>query len=311
MSVLDLVVVGLDDAIPGIRGVTMARPDGGPLPSFPPGSHLAVECGPVVNAYSLTGDGVAPTSYAISVLECPKGSGGSRWIHRELRIGDRVVARTPRSGFAPVLSATKHLLVAAGIGITPMVSHLRGARRWARDVEVLYVHREGRGAHVDDLRRMTDRVATFTERGAFTAALALALGRQPLGTHLYVCGPAAFMADVTALATELGWPPSRMHLEHFGIAEFDPGRPFEVYLTVTGDSFRVAPGVSLLSALLERGHDVPNLCRQGVCGECRVTVTAGGVLHRDSFLTESERATGESVMCCVSRAAGDRLELAL
>ncbi len=311
MSALELTVVGVDDRIPGIRGLTLARRDGGPLPSFPPGSHLAIECGRVVNAYSLTGDGLAPTHYAISVLECPNGSGGSRWVH-QLRVGDTVAARTPRSGFAPVLRATKHLLVAAGIGITPMVSHLRSAHRWGREAELFYVHREGRGAHLDDVERLAaGAAATFTDRGSFVAALGLALARQPLGTHLYVCGPGRFMADVTTLATDLGWPVSRIHLEHFGIAEFDPGLPFDVHLTATGDSFTVASGVSLLAALLARGHDIPNLCRQGVCGECRIGVTTGQVLHRDLFLTAAEREAGESLMCCVSRAAGDRLELAL
>jgi ferredoxin-NADP reductase len=308
---LELVVVDVDDRIPGVRGLTLARADAGPLPSFTPGSHLVVECGSVINAYSLTGDGVAPTTYAISVLECADGAGGSQWIHQTLRRGDTVVTRAPRSAFAPVLRATKHLLVAAGIGITPMVSHLRSARRWGRAVELLYVHREGRGAHVEDVTSLTDDATIFTERGPFAAALASALARQPLGTHLYACGPTPFMADVTALATDLGWPESRVHVEHFGVAAFDPGEPFEVHLSVTGDSFTVESGVSLLAALQARGVVVPNLCRQGVCGECRIPVTDGDVLHRDLYLSEAERAAGDSLMSCVSRAAGERLELTL
>lgn len=311
MTALELVVVGIGDQVPGIRALTLARADGGQLPSFTPGSHLVVECGPVVNAYSLTGDGAAPSAYEISVLECPNGSGGSQWIHRELCTGDTVVARAPRSAFAPVLRATRHLLVAAGIGITPMVSHLRSAQRWGREVELLYVHREGRGAHVEDVTTLTDNATTFTDRRSFATALNHALASQPLGTHLYVCGPTQFMAEVTGLAADVGWPASRVHIEHFGTAAFDPGEPFEVHLNTTGDSFIVGSGVSLLAALLARGHDVDNLCRQGVCGECRITVTGGEILHRDLYLTERERSTGESMMCCVSRAAGDRLELAL
>ncbi|TPG37241.1 PDR/VanB family oxidoreductase [Mycolicibacterium hodleri] len=311
MSALELVVIAIDDRVPGIRALTLARGDGAPLPSFTPGSHLVVECGPVVNAYSLTGDGIAPTTYAISVLRCAEGSGGSRWIHGELRVGDPIFAREPRSAFAPVLRASRHLLVAAGIGITPMVSHLRSARRWGRPVELLYVHREGRGAHVDDVDALADDATVVTDRAAFARALDRALARQPLGTHAYVCGPTSFMDEVTTRAAELGWPPSRVHVEHFGTEAFDPGEPFEVHLSTTGDSFTVESGVSLLEALQARGHDVPNLCRQGVCGECRITVTAGEIRHRDLYLSEQEQATGESLMCCVSRAAGDRLELAL
>lgn len=311
MSDLELVVLAIDDRIPGVRALTMARADGRPLPSFTPGSHLVLECGPVVNAYSLTGDGVAPTAYRISVLQCAEGSGGSQWIHRELRVGDNIVARAPRIAFAPVLMAARHLLVAAGIGITPMVSHLRSARRWGRDVELLYVHRQGRGAHAEEINELTGRATIFTDRRAFTAALASALARQPFGTHLYVCGPASFMVEVTTRASELGWPSSRVHVEHFGASAFDPGEPFEVHLSTTGDSFTVESGVTLLAALQARGYAVPNLCRRGVCGQCRVTVTRGEVLHRDLYLTEDEKATGAAMMCCVSRAAGDRLELAL
>jgi ferredoxin-NADP reductase len=281
------------------------------LPSFTPGSHLVVECGPVANAYSLTGDGVGPTVYTISVLLCPNGSGGSQWIHREVRPGDTVTALAPRSAFAPVLQAARHLLIAAGIGITPMVSHLRGARRWGRRVELLYVHRPGRGAHLDDIGALTGDATIVTDRRAFAAALDVALASQPFGTHAYVCGPPSFIEAVTTAATELGWPASRVHVEHFGITAIEPGEPFEVHLGATGETFTVDAGVSLLAALQARGHDVPNLCRQGVCGECRITVTAGEVLHRDLFLGEHERETGGSMMSCVSRAAGNRLELAL
>jgi ferredoxin-NADP reductase len=311
VSVLELVVVAVDDRIPGVRALTLAHRDGGPLPSFIPGSHLVLECGPVANAYSLTSDGVAPTTYAISVLQCTGGAGGSDWIHRELRAGDTIAARAPCSAFAPVLRASRHLLIAAGIGITPMVSHLRSARRWGREAVLLYIHREGRGAHIDDINALTDCATIFTRRGPFLAAVNRALAGQPFGTHAYVCGPASFMTEVTSLATDLGWPPSRVHVEHFGVASIDAGEPFEVHLSTSGDSFTVDAGVSLLAALQARGHDVPNLCRQGVCGECRITVTAGEILHRDLYLSEQERATGESLMCCVSRAAGDRLELAL
>lgn len=305
---IDLEVVAVDDRIPGIRSLTLARPGGGPLPPFVPGSHLVVECGPAHNAYSLTGDGAGPLTYSVSVLSRPDGSGGSRWIH-ERRVGDVVAAHGPRSAFAPVLSATRHLLVAAGIGITPMVSHLRSARRWHRQVELLYVHRRGRGAHLDDVEALAESASIFTDRESFTAAVDDALGRQPLGTHLYLCGPTAFMAEVTARATAWGWPSSRVHVEHFGTDAFDPGEPFDVHLTSTGQTFTVDSGVSLLEALLAHGVDVPNLCRRGVCGECRVEVTGGEVSHRDLFLGERDRAAGDSMMCCVSRAAGALLEL--
>jgi len=312
---LRLEVVDIVDEPGDIRTLTLARPDRGKLPSFTPGSHIVINCGapesPIPNAYSLTGAGIDPDTYTVSVLLCPDGSGGSRWIHEQLRVGDLVTVGGPRSAFAPVLKARRHLLIAAGIGVTPMVSHLRSARTWGRDVRLLYIHREGRGAYVDEIKALTDEAWIFTDRESFYAELIPALATQPLGTHLYVCGPNAFMDQVIAAARDAGWPESRIHLERFGIDALDPGEPFEVRLASTGETFTVESGVSLLEALEKRGHKVPNLCRQGVCGECRIPVSAGEIEHRDLYLTDEDKAAGDAMMCCVSRAAGDRLELAL
>jgi dimethylamine monooxygenase subunit B len=301
-------VVAIDDAVPGIRTLTLARPDREPLPSFTPGSHIVIEYDGGANAYSLTGETAAPREYAVSVLECPDGRGGSRWIHR-LSVGDTVAVREPRSAFPPVLRASRHLLIAAGIGITPMVSHLRSARRWGRDVQLLYIHREGRGAYVDEIKALTDHAGFFTDRAAFLAELTATLADSPFGTHGYICGPGLFIDDVVALAADLGWPPSRIHVEHFG-GELAPGEPFEVELASSGDTFVVESGVSLLEALEAHGRTVPSMCRQGVCGECRVPVRAGTVLHRDLYLSQAERDAGDAMMACVSRAAG-RLEVDL
>ncbi|MCV7347932.1 PDR/VanB family oxidoreductase [Mycolicibacterium rhodesiae] len=307
MTKLTLHVVAIDDTVAGIRTLTLARADGAALPSFTPGSHVVIEHTGGANAYSLTGESNAPSEYVVSVLECPAGRGGSRWIHRELRLGDTVVVHSPRSAFAPVSRARRHLLIAAGIGITPMVSHLRSARRWGRDVRLLYVFRERRGAYVDEIRSLTENASFFTDRAVFLAALTTTLATQPFGTHAYLCGPNHFIDDVLAVATELGWPLGRIHIEHFG-GELAPGDPFEVELHSDGTVFTVESGVSLLESLTAHGYVIPNLCRQGVCGECRVPVRSGVVQHRDLFLTDDERR--DSMMACVSRGSG-RVELDL
>ncbi len=308
MSGLTLEVVDIDDTVPGIRSLRLARADRGPLPSFTPGSHIVVEYEGGANAYSLIGETSTPREYVVSVLECVDGRGGSRWIHR-LSLGDTVSVRAPRSAFAPVLRARRHLLIAAGIGITPMVSHLRSAKRWGRDARLLYIHRDGRGAHVDEIEALTDHAHVFTDRAPFLAELAAMLGDSPFGSHAYICGPGAFIDDVVALATGLGWPASRIHVEHFG-GELAPGEPFEAALAGGGESFVVESGVSLLEALEAHGHPLPNMCRQGVCGECRVPVSSGVVVHRDLYLSQAERDAGDAMMACVSRAQG-RLELSL
>ncbi|WNG85852.1 PDR/VanB family oxidoreductase [Mycobacterium sp. ITM-2016-00317] len=316
MTTMKLVVADVDDTIADIRTLTLRHPDDAPLPSFTPGSHVVIECGgrgAPANAYSLTGDGISPDAYVISVLRAGTDGApsGSRWIHEEIGVGDTVAATPPRSAFAPVLRARRHLLVAAGIGITPMVSHLRSARRWGRDTRLLYIHRPGRGAYVDTVRELAARASIHTRRAAFVTELSSALADQPLGTHLYICGPRSFIEFVTTAAAELGWPASRVHAEHFGADALDPGEPFTVRLSSSAEEFTVDAGVSLLDALESRGVDVPNLCRRGVCGECRIPVARGVVTHRDLYLSDDEKRSGDSMMACVSRAHGETLELAL
>ena len=320
MTALKLTVAAVDDSIDGIRTLTLTHVDGAPLPSFTPGSHIVVECettGRPANAYSLTGDGVAPEHYVISVLrraDQPVGAvSGSQWIHDELAVGDTLIARPPRSAFAPVLRARRHLLVAAGIGITPMVSHLRSAKLWGRDVRLYYIHRPGRDAYVDTIRELTEYASIHTRRAPFATEISAALAAQPLGTHLYICGPPAFIEFVGVTATALGWPASRIHVEHFGSDALDPGEPFSVQVRSTGERFTVEPGVSLLEALERRGFDIPNLCRRGVCGECRIPVAGGAAItHRDLYLTDDDKRAGDSLMACVSRGCTDQtLEVAL
>ncbi|MDG4667729.1 PDR/VanB family oxidoreductase [Mycobacterium sp. 236(2023)] len=319
MTTLKLTVAAIDDSIDGVRTLTLTHVDDTPLPSFTPGSHIVVECGgpgKPANAYSLTGEAVAPEAYVISVLrradDTDASPSGSRWIHDDLAVGDTLVARPPRSAFAPVLRARRHLLVAAGIGITPMISHLRSARLWGRDARLLYIHRQGRPAYADTIRELSDHVSIHTRRDEFASELTATLADQPFGTHLYICGPAPFIEFVTATAAVLGWPASRIHAEHFGSDALDPGEPFAVHIRSTGEEFTVDAGVSLLEALEGRGFTVPNLCRRGVCGECRIPVASNAVItHRDLYLSEDEKRAGDSMMACVSRGNGQTLEVAL
>ncbi|MGY1661478.1 PDR/VanB family oxidoreductase [Geodermatophilus sp. SYSU D00705] len=308
---LDLVVAEVREAADGIRSITLVAADGSMLPAHPPGSHLVLHCGARRNAYSLTGSGTSPDRYTISVLLCPDGAGGSRWVHR-LAAGDVVRAERPRSAFAPVATARHHLLVAGGIGITPMLSHARAAVRWRRDFTLLYGYRPGAGAHLAELRELCGpRLEEHPDVATFLPRLEAVLGSAPLGTHLYACGPAPLLDFVLATADRLGWPEHRVHTERFSAETLDPGEPFAATLARSGRRIAVPSGVSLLEALERDGISVPNLCRQGVCGECRVPVLAGRPLHRDLFLTEEEKAAADSVMCCVSRSTGPSLELDL
>ncbi|MFW0794429.1 PDR/VanB family oxidoreductase [Gordonia sp. CPCC 205515] len=282
-----------------------------PLTPYQPGSHLIVTAGDTRNAYSLVDDGVLPTSYGISVLR--KGSGGgSEWLHTTLVEGATIEIEGPRSMFAPVLDQRHALLVAGGIGVTPILSHARAAMRAGTSLDIVYSYRPGHAAHLDDLRALAERSgvalyeATSVEETIDT--LVERLAAQPLGSHAYACGPAPLLESYQTLAAAAGWPSARVHLERFAAPEQDPGDPFTVTLA-DGAVLDVPSGVSLLQRLLDHGVAVPNLCRQGVCGECRIPVRSGTVIHRDFVLDEDERRTGESMLCCVSR--GHDLEVEL
>lgn len=306
-----LQVAAMTELVPGVRELALRRPDGGRLPGYPPGSHLVLRCGARRNAYSLTGDGSAGEEYRISVRLLPDGAGGSAFIHL-LQPGDLVGASRPRSAFAPVSTARHHLLVAAGIGVTPVLSHARAAIRWGWSFSVVYGYRPGAAAHLGELRELCGNLLVEARsRVELRAAVTAALSAQAMGTHVYVCGPGPLTALVEQTAAELGWPAERVHAERFAAADLDPGEPFVARLARSGGQVAVEPGVSLLAALEAAGVPAPSMCRQGVCGECRVGVTAGRPQHRDLYLSEAERAAGDAVMTCVSRCLDEELELDL
>lgn len=310
---LQLTVERITRPTPDIASLRLGAPDGSTLPAYTPGSHLIVDCGHKANAYSLTGSGHAPQAYTISVLRIPDGA-GSGFVH-SLREGDRVLVSRPRSAFAPVATARRHLLVAGGIGITPLLSHARAAVRWGRPATLLYGFREeSAAAHRDELRQLSTAGLDYEEhrgRRRLQQRLAELLAAQPLGSHLYVCGPEGFTAAVLDAARDRGWPEARLHSEPFGQAALDPGEPFTVRIAGTADRIRVPSGVSLLEALERSGRRVPNMCRRGFCGECVLPVTGGAPLHRDGFLDGEERVAGGLIACCVSRSTTPELEVRL
>lgn len=308
---LRLEVTNVSAQTDSIVSITFGDPSGEPLPSYVPGSHLVVQYGDGANAYSLTGSGSAPSEYTISVLQIEDGAGGSQAMHR-LAVGDRVHVSRPRSAFAPAATATHHLLVAAGIGITPVLSHARYAAEWGAEASLIYVHRPGAGAHVAEARELLGPGLTeCSDRVGFQKVLTEKLTTQKLGTHLYVCGPTAFMDSVLEQARDLGWPKGLLHSEAFGAADLDEGQPFSVNLARSGIKLEVPAGVSLLETLEKAGKSIPNMCRKGICGECSLSVLRGAPLHRDLYLSDQEKAANTTMMCCVSRSQDQELELDL
>lgn len=306
------VVAAVTALTAAIKHFELVAPDGAVLTGYQPGSHLVVSAGGKRNAYSLLGDGVNPHSYAISVLRRGDG-GGSAWLHDNLRAGAAVQVEGPRSTFAPVLNQRHALLIAGGIGVTPILSHARARVRGGGSAEVVYSYRPGRAAHTAELRSLAGRPGVTLHEVSGRAATAELIRRrladQPLGTHAYACGPVSLLDDYQRLAREAGWPAARVHLERFTAPEQEPGAPFRATVTRTGEVLGVPAGVSLLARLLQAGYPVPSMCRRGVCGECRIPVRAAALQHRDYVLTDEEKDEGHSMICCVSR--GEDVEVLL
>ena len=291
--------------------------DGSPLPAFSGGAHIVVEMqdGDIVrrNAYSLMGSPSCTADYTITVRRDESGRGGSRYLHDHLSPGATVFISHPANLFALDWRARKHLFVAGGIGITPFVAMAEQLFHEHRTFELHYAFRSNEhAAYADDLMaRYGTRVHLYHSDRGERVALDRVLAHQPLGTHLYVCGPERLIAHTLGLAHDLGWPDGSVHSERFAAPA--SGTPYRVALARSGVAIDVGSHQSMLEAIEKAGVDAPYLCRGGACGQCQTSVLAcdGHLLHHDHFLSEDEKASGRTVMPCVSRFEGALLTLDL
>lgn len=309
---LQLVVAARRELATDVVELMLADPSGGPLPGWQPGAHLrlALPSGRERH-YSLSGDPADPATYRIAVRRLPGGGGGSAEIHDTLHRGTRLTARRPRNGFAFCAEPTV-LLLAGGIGITPLLPMAREAQRHGLDWRLVHV---GRSAdtlpYTDELRALDPRrvvLRTDDEHGGVPTGDEL-LAHAPRGAAVYCCGPAPMLASVQRALDSS--PAGALHFERFGAAPVAGGKPFTVRLGADGPALDVPADRSALDVLREARPDLPYSCHQGFCGTCEVRVLAGGPEHRDRRLTPEQRAAG-ALLPCVSRAAeGETLVLDL
>ncbi|WP_395666290.1 PDR/VanB family oxidoreductase [Methylocella sp.] len=310
-------VAGVEDAAQGVKLFRLAARSGAPLPPFSAGAHVVVTIDAggrrIRNPYSLVARAPDGSSYSIGVLRSPQSRGGSKHLHDHVSVGDELVITMPINLFALVRTGRKHLLVAGGVGATPIYAMAEEAKREGRNYEIHYAMRdEASAAFVDEMRRSHgDRLHVY--RGALGERLAFdaLLTGQPLGTHLYVCGPERLIDAALEAGRAAGWPKESLHAERF-LAP-GGGQPFRVRLARAGITTQVRADQSLLEAIEEAGVDAPYLCRGGACGQCEVGVLChdGELAHADHYLTGEERAGGGKIMICVSRLKGRELTLDL
>ncbi len=295
---------------PGVRRLTLRDPDGWPLPPVRPGAHLDLHVpGVGPRAYSLCGDPAEDSSWEIAVRRETASRGGSDWLHDDLEEGSSVAASLPRCTFPLTAAATRHVMVAGGIGVTPFLSMAPVLQRQGADWRLHVLHRGGLPCpeELAPWLALGRAVAHDTTR-APRPSWATLLGPAAPGVQAYCCGPASLL-DGFAAATA-AWPPGTAAVEHFVPPPPLPApdaRAYTARLAASGRDVAVGAGESLLSALRAAGVRVEASCEGGICGACELRWLAGAPIHRDRVLSPARRAT--HLMACVSRCAGDVLVL--
>lgn len=290
--------------------------DGMPLPAFAAGAHITVLTpNGLTRRYSLCNGPTEKDHYRIAVKRDPLGLGGSVNLVDQVCEGDVLRASAPLNYFGLEPNATSYLLIAGGIGITPIFSMVRELQSRPAEFTLLYLARVPEAAAFRgalDAPDLAGRVRLHFDHGEPSNSFDLGpwLDGRREGTHLYCCGPRGLMQAVREQTRH--WPAGTVHFEDFGTAEPEmtsEDRPFSVRLVRSGLTLRVPSGTSILEALRQKNFVVPSSCEAGTCGSCRTGLLSGVAEHRDYVLDEEQHQS--EIMICVSRAVSPVLELNL
>lgn len=297
----------------GVLSVTLARPDGIPLPPWTPGAHIELDLGPGLRRqYSLCGDPADRRRWRIAVLHEPAGRGGSDFVHTRLRPGDILPVTGPRNHFA-LDPAEEYLFIAGGIGITPLLPMLATASTAGASWRLLYGGRCRKSmAFLEVVEGYGDRVRILPQDEIGLLPVADAVRTAGERAIVYCCGPATLLAAVQDCCNDQG---RSLRIERFAAGPAEPRQgpdgSFEVVCERSGVTVLVDAGQTVLQALEDAGLPVPYSCQEGICGTCETAVLNGDIDHRDSVLSDAERAAGDTMFICVSRSRSSRLVLDL
>ena len=319
---MDLRLAARREEARGIVSFELVHPQGCMLPPFEAGAHILVQAAPgIARAYSLCNDPSERHRYLIGVLRTPDSRGGSAGLHDALHAGMVVRTSGPRNAFALAPAAGRSILLGGGIGITPLLAMAAHLAATQADFVLHYCTRDaartafaGHIAQAPYARQVRWHRDDGPHAQRFDATQAL--GRPTPGTHVYVCGPAGFMAHAMSTAAGLGWPASQLHSEYFTPPEPPAGAPaadavFDLVLASSGRRIAVGAGQSAAQALQEAGVPLVMSCEQGICGTCVTTVLQGTPDHRDHYLTDEDRQRNDCFMPCRSRAFSAELVIDL
>lgn len=317
---LELVLRQVRMEAAGINSYEFVDPKGNELPAFTPGAHIDVHIAPgVIRQYSLCNSPEERHRYVVAVLRDESGRGGSRGMHETLRVPNRVRVSVPRNNFRLSDDASKIILLAGGIGVTPLKSMVHQLEAESKNYELHYCAKGPEfAAFQSELEGMakTGKVHCHFDGGDPAKGLNIAqlLQTPQVGTHVYYCGPGGFMEACKQATAH--WPADAVHCEHFKApiqkvpaesSGTDEG--YIVELAASGRKLTVLPDQNLAEVLQQAGAPVETSCASGLCGTCKVRHLSGQIDHQDFILDENER---QSFMTpCVSRGCGGTLVLDL
>jgi ferredoxin-NADP reductase/nitrite reductase/ring-hydroxylating ferredoxin subunit len=297
----------------GVVGFELAARDGH-LPTFQPGAHIDVHLpNGLIRQYSITNGPGELLSYIIGVKQENASTGGSKVLVESVRENDLLTISEPRNNFPLRRDATRTVLIAGGIGITPLLSMARFLDQSSLPYELHYfVRDEQQVAFKDQLNALRGKVIFHIGVAVPEVAptIATLLGPHSMAQHVYVCGPGPMLETVRTSATAQGWPDEAIHFEYFKNDKvIDDSSSFEIELARSAMTLQVPAGRTILEVMREAGLTVPSSCEQGACGTCLTTVMEGEVDHQDVYLNDTEKASNTCMMTCVSRAKSPRLIL--
>jgi ferredoxin-NADP reductase len=290
-----------------------------PFPAFEAGSHIDIHLpNGMVRSYSLLNDPAEQHRYVIGVLKDNSSRGGSRCVHEQLRVGMPADISEPRNNFRLHEGAVHSVLVAGGIGVTPILCMARRLKALGRSYEVLYFARSRQSAaYIEDMEALGAKVMWhFDAENGGPPDIKAQLGNlsAPSGSHYYACGPAVMLDAFEKSCAELGVA-DNAHIERFTAVEVaaaaDAKQSYTVELKRSAKTIIITPELSLYAALQAAKVFVPSSCEEGVCGSCETPVLEGIPDHRDSILSPTERAANKVMMVCVSGCKSERLVLDL
>lgn len=303
------------DEADSIISLDLVDPGGADLPHFTAGAHIEVQIEPgLTRHYSLCNDPHERDRYMLAVSREPSSRGGSVRVHERFHEGVRISIGPPRNQFPLNESARHSVLVAGGIGITPLLAMAWRLHTLGASFDLHYcVRSRARAAFIELLQQspFADRVTLYCDDAGDSTRLDMqAMLQKPrVDTHVYVCGPGGFMNALIDTARRCGWDEANIHSEFFAAPVCTSGNGFVVRADRSGLDVTVPADKTVAQALLDAGIDVPLSCEQGVCGTCLTRVLEGVPEHRDVFLTPQERAANDRMLLCCSRASSPILRL--